>query len=267
MFSSSPENKILNRMGYISDQQGILNRYFREKEGWAEHLINTKEFILECLAGKEVNKLIVLGSGWLLDFPLEKLYSQIKKISLIDIYHPPQVIKKVKNFPGVECISADITGGYIRQIYDKVNECKKHKTEFSFDDNITIPVYSGDENDYIISLNILNQLDILLTDYIKSQIKVSDNSILQIRKKLQKDHINFLSTTKYILITDSEEIIINNQGEKESSKNLLYSDLPLSDYSKEWSWRFDNSGLYNPKRQTHMNVRALYSESPIIHYI
>ena len=265
MFSSSPENKVLRKMGYISDQQGILNRYLREKEGWEGHLLNTKEFILECLAGKQVNKLIVLGSGWLLDFPLEKLYPQIKNISLIDIYHPPQIIKKVKNFPGVECITADITGGYIRQIYDKVNECKKHKTEFSLDENIIIPGYSGDENDYIISLNILNQLDILLTDYLKNQNQVSEYSIFKLHRKLQQDHINFLTKSKYILITDSEEIIINNEGEKESSKNLLYCDLPSFKYSREWCWKFDSSGLYNPNRQTHMNVRALYSESPIIH--
>ena len=40
-------NLMLGKMDYFSDQQGIIRRYQREKEGWDIHLNNSKQFILE----------------------------------------------------------------------------------------------------------------------------------------------------------------------------------------------------------------------------
>ena len=39
-------------------------------------------------------KLLFLGSGWLLDFPLAEMIERTEKICLIDIVHPPEVISQ-----------------------------------------------------------------------------------------------------------------------------------------------------------------------------
>jgi hypothetical protein len=264
MFAPSPGNKILRQMGYIKDQEGILNRYFRESEGWEQHLVNSSEFIIKCLKNKKVKELIVFGSGWLLDFPLEILAAEIEHIKLVDIHHPAQIQKKVKNFPGVECISADITGGYIETIYNEVQRCKKLKIPFTFSGNTCLPQFSFHENSYAISLNVLNQLDILIIDYLKQKMEVSENTVRQIRERLQKDHLDLLKTVPSILITDYEELLINRDGKSETVKSLLYTELFYSRYTKEWSWLFDAHGLYNPDGQTVLKVRAICSESPEI---
>ncbi len=264
MFVPSPEKNILRRMGFLADQQGILNRFFRESDQWKHHLDNTSNFIIKCLKNKHIKSLIVLGSGWLMDFPLEKIAEDIEYIKMVDVYHPPQVQKKVKAYYGIQCISADITGGYIKMIYDDIKNSGHSKTSFTFTPRTMLTELKCSEDTFIISLNIKNQLDILLVDYLKKKSRVDQETILQIRERIQNDHVRLLMNNRYILITDYEELIINRKNQSDLKKNLIYTKLPRARYHKEWIWTFDTHNLYNPEGQTLLKVRALCSESPEI---
>ncbi len=39
------EGRIIRRMGFIRDQEGIMNRYLRERSNWDRHLQHTRSFI------------------------------------------------------------------------------------------------------------------------------------------------------------------------------------------------------------------------------
>jgi len=251
-------------MGFISDQIGLLNRYFRESEEWKEHLDNSAGFILTCLRNKKIKELIVLGSGWLLDFPLENLIGIIERIKLVDIIHPPQILKKIKNFPGVECIPADITGGYVEKFYLEVKRFRRSGIPFFFEPGTIRPEIKRTEDSFVISLNILNQIDTFLIDYLKQKISIDEKTILDIRRKIQNDHINLLRDGRYILITDHDELIINRQKQGRTIKSLLSVELPASRYIKEWLWMFDSKGTYNCEGQTILKIRAMCSECPEI---
>lgn len=67
--------RILRKMKILSDQQGIINRYLREKDVWNEHLENSKSFITGCLKKRMARNILILGSGWLLDLPAPMLMS------------------------------------------------------------------------------------------------------------------------------------------------------------------------------------------------
>jgi len=261
-FTAPPDRKILRRMSYLSDQQGIINRYLREQDGWRDHLEKTKNFITKCLTTKKIDQLVVLGSGWLLDFPFEELADNIRSIILVDIYHPPQILHKVRNFHHIDCVTADITGGYIKAIYDEVKRIKKGKFPAVIRMELSPPVLGKDRHSFILSLNLLNQLDILLVDYIKKQVVISEENIREIRRKLQSDHLSLITGQQYILITDYEEITRDFRGEAEMTQKLIYTDLPAGEYSEEWTWHFDTQGEYHPGRKTLLKVRAISSESP-----
>ena len=64
------QRQILRRMGYIRDQEGIMNRYIREKMHWDQHLEKTREFINASFSDKSIETVAVLGSGWLVDIIL-----------------------------------------------------------------------------------------------------------------------------------------------------------------------------------------------------
>ncbi len=168
MTHALPGKKILRRMGYLSDQNGILNRYLDEPDAWEEHLQNSSDFILKSLNDRNPDHVTVLGSGWLLDLPLEGIYSRCKSISLVDINHPPQVLHQIRKYPGVIPVKADITGGLIEKCYEQVGRCRKTGTMFD-PDALSVPVPDPgikDRDVFVISLNILDQLDILIKDYI-----------------------------------------------------------------------------------------------------
>ena len=247
-----PERKILRRMGYLKDQQGILNRYFREQENWESHIQNTREFILNSLKDKHPSLIRVLGSGWLLDFPLEKVYDICGNIELLDVHHPPQLMRKVRDFKGISCVVADITGGMIENVYHFVRE--KKESDFPKIPFASLP--SPDDDVYYISLNVLNQLDILLVDFLRKSFRPGEDEFISFRKQIQQAHINMISRNHFCLISDFSEILINREGHEFPGKQLVFADIPPCSMQKNWKWFFDISFGYYSQYKTVFEVNA-----------
>jgi hypothetical protein len=257
MLAPCPERRILRRMDYLSDQEGILRRFRRERKGWETHLKNTREFITESLTQTEVTRLVVLGSGWLLDFPLDELPPSVEKISLVDVNFPREVENLSRKSGKVELIKADITGGYIQAIYEQLRQGKKI---FTIPEDIAPPSIAPEKGKVILSLNILNQLDILLVDYIKRKMKAGDDEIAGFRRLLQESHLNMLRPHPFILVSDHREVSLGEKGQVEDDKSLLFTDLPKGEFEKEWDWMFDSNRLYNENANTLLKVRAIFSK-------
>ena len=101
--------KAIRRMGFIRDQQGIMNRYLRESARWKYHLERTRRFISDSFSGAEAETVAVLGSGWLLDVPLEDLCRRFRRVFLVDIHHPLQIRKRTAQMQEVELIETGLT--------------------------------------------------------------------------------------------------------------------------------------------------------------
>src|SRR5664279_4559157 len=105
-----PEN-ILHAIGYKADQEGIMNRCIREKNNWKEHLKNTSEYIIKfCDLLPAGSSIAILGSGWLLDVPIDYLLKKFSRIYLVDMCHPIQVKHKYKDNPNIIFVEKDLTG-------------------------------------------------------------------------------------------------------------------------------------------------------------
>lgn len=247
--------RILREMKYISDQRGIINRYYEESKGWNEHLQNSRSFVLDKIRQHRPEKVIILGSGWLLDVPLEALLAACNRIYLADIHHPLQVQHKLKKIENVRLISTDISGGAVRQVYQLVKQYRKEKVKRSLD---TIALHSPElpEADYCVSLNLLNQLDIMLVDYIKRYISYSEDELTGFRKRIQEHHLSFLRPGASCFITDVKEIIINRRKQVKREKSLVHVELPEGRHTKSWTWKFDRKE-YNPGFDTHLEVIAV----------
>ena len=71
---STPCDPKLKRMGYLKELISIDARHKRCFEAWAPHLEHCKKkIILEAAEGIPRRRVTVLGSGLLLDIPLEPL--------------------------------------------------------------------------------------------------------------------------------------------------------------------------------------------------
>jgi len=216
--SKGPDKKILRRMKYTSDQQGIMNRYLAEGNNWEEHLGRSRSFIQNCLEKSKGSSVAILGSGWLLDVPLEFLCDKFKEIYLVDIIHPPQIVHKIKGIENAHLISADVSGGAIEGAYNLVRNYRKTGSGTILDIACQAS-QAGIGADYVISLNILNQLDILLVDFIAGFIQVPEEEKEIFRKRIQQQHVDILKPGHSCIISDIEERILNAENEIISTKS------------------------------------------------
>ncbi len=252
-----PGKKALKKMGYLKDQKGILRRYFREEDSWYSHIDNCHKFILQELKPKKSEKILVLGSGWLLDFPIEKLSAAGGHITLADVSHPRQILQKIKNFPTVDSLNIDITGGLIEEAYSVVQSAKKVGKKPNLK-NLVIPeIRFSQKYDFVVSLNILNQLDILLVDYFKKYWDYTEEETIDFRKGIQEAHLKIFEDNKGILISDTKEIHCNQSGQIINEKEIVYVRLPEEKIKKTWTWDFDTQYLYHKDYRTKLHVEAL----------
>lgn len=250
------KRNIYNELGYISDQKGILKRYNREKENWDEHLEYCKKYIVSFCNKTKTENIVVLGSGWLLDVPIQYLSEKFLKVYLIDINHPAKIKKLQKNYPNIEFIIDDITGGIANLARLSVENYKRTKTKTQLSDyektkyNLNISNYS------IISLNILNQLDILIIDYLSKFKIYNEEELLQLRKIIQNNHISFLNKNPSCIISDIEEYVINKRDIVERTNKLIHCSLPEGQNTNEWIWKFDTKMRYIENKKIHFKVIA-----------
>ncbi|MEN8203644.1 MAG: hypothetical protein ABFS28_13690 [Bacteroidota bacterium] len=250
------QGKIIRRMGFIRDQEGIMNRYLREKSGWETHLQHTREFIQDSFRNPGIKSVAVLGSGWLLDVPLEYLRLHFDHVYLVDIHHPVQIRKKTAPMDNVELIEADLSGGAVGQLW-QLSKNRSKQAGGGLMDQISLQHPLQHINyDALISVNLLNQLDIMLCDFISRRNYFQQEKQEPLRSALQKFHLQWITATPGCLISDVTEKSEDKKGNL-SSKSLLHTDLPEGIRRESWTWEFDSQGTYRPNILTTMEVKAV----------
>jgi len=238
---SESYRRILYRMGYYSYQEGLIYRHLRQKGGWDAHLSNCRSFILKAADLFNPRKITVLGSGWLLDFPIAEMLERNVEITLIDIVHPPEVKKQLEGIKRVRIVEADLTGGLIAEIWEKAGKLplyrKLHSTGI-----INIPEYRLEDEDpgMVVSLNILSQLDVLPVKLLRKKSSVSEEELLTFRKEVQQKHLSFLLKHSSVLITDVKEIYSDRKGQLTEEQTVVIT-LPPAGIKEEWIWNFDST--------------------------
>ena len=241
-------------MGLSTDQEGIIRRYLNEGGGWNSHLNATKNFIQRSVGLYRPQKVGVLGSGWLLDVPVDFLTDNCAKVYLYDIRHPKQVINRYKRNENIQFITMDITGGIIEYVY---NAIRNNSVNNSLDSLPAEPGFCPAESlDMLVSVNVLNQLDILIVENLRKHEPENSVRILEFRKKIQSVHIKSLLKGNSCLVTDVEENLYDRTGKLTERRSLLYTSLPKAKYEDEWIWYFDTQMTYYPNRKTFFKVTA-----------
>lgn len=250
-----PSESILKRMGYFDDQEGIVRRFINEVGNWNEHLKNSKDFIENFVLATQAKKIAVLGSGWMLDIPLEFLSENCNHVYLFDIRHPRQIIHRYRHLKNISFISQDITGGIIETVYEIMN---RRKPDFELLNHLEKPGFTTSEPiDAVISVNILNQLDILLLEYIRKFDVPEYFSTNTMRKAIQEAHIQSLFNFNSCIISDYEEIIYDKDDNLLHTNSLLFTNLPEGKTKNEWIWKFDTQMSYYQNHKTSFKVMAI----------
>jgi hypothetical protein len=260
MHNSDQYKRFLNKLDYYNYQEGLIYRHLGQKEGWNSHLKNCRNYILKAVSIVKPAKVTVLGSGWLLDFPLQEIVEMNIPVTLIDIVHPPDALKQVSKLKNVEIIEDDLTGGLVHEIWKKSGSIPIFRKLKTLDD-IKIPRFRFRyDPGLVVSLNILSQLDVLPVKYLKRKSNMEESQFTGFREEIQRKHIECLQKYNSVVITDTEEVILNRSGESTVVKTVL-SEIPAGNYRKEWTWDFDlKKSDFNLKKSVMKVTAILYLE-------
>lgn len=237
-------------MGYYNYQNGLIYRHLNQEGGWDLHQQHCRDFILNAINLIRPEKITVLGSGWLLDLPFAEMVEGVKKIRLVDIIHPPDVVLQAGKLENVVLIEDDVTGGLINEVWEKGRKFSLFKNRHLLND-IIIPEYTPEEDPgMVISLNIMTQLESQPIAFLRKRSRINEGHFDKFRAEIQKKHIDFLMKHSSVLITDCAEVLIDRSGHTRSVPTL-FTVLPESKVREEWMWNFDHTGtdLYNTRSQ------------------
>jgi hypothetical protein len=226
--------RILHKMRYYDYQHGLIYRYLNQGDGWNSHLEKCRSLILKALK-----------------------IDSVKKVHLVDIIHPPEVINQVSKLHKVTIKEDDITGGLIEEVWKEIKSIPFYRKLKTLE-NIVIPEYKPeDDPGMVISLNILTQLETLPVKYLKNRSKADDNEFIRFRSDIQNKHISFLKKHKSVLISDVIETYTDNSGNVKDNQSVII-DLPNGQYKEEWTWDFDL------KRSDYYRKRSVFKVVGII---
>jgi len=254
-FFGNPDERMFRRMGYFDDQSGILRRYRREREHWDTHLQNTRQSVIDAMQRKNRKSAAVLGSGWLLDVPVEEMSRYFEKVYLFDVRHPAEVKKKIKWLNNVEFRVCDISC-FARPVYEYVKQnrnCRERPPISVIQPQTTLDL-SG--FDFVFSCNILNQLDILLIEYMRQFFELSKEETTVFRNNVQQHHIRQLPRNRSCLVADYEEIFYSPDGKEISRRNSVYRPIAQRPDARRWTWEFDTKMTYYKNKKTQFKVMS-----------
>ncbi|MEO5357019.1 MAG: hypothetical protein H7844_06955 [Nitrospirae bacterium YQR-1] len=246
-------------MGYLKEAIAIEARHKRCKRAWSSHLENSKDFIIKSVKRCEnLRKVVVLGSGNLLDVPLLQLSQNFDKVVLADIIHLPKTLRGPRKFHNVEALSCDVTA-VAGEIYSL---CKNRSTKAERivlpEPKAFFPLEAG--TDLVISLNILSQLTVMPREYILKNNAFEDGTVFKRwEHNVLKAHLDALMSleSNVCLITDFEFTERNHRTETVNHYYTLTGlELPVPE--RMWNWSIAPQGEISGDISIERKVAAFF---------
>lgn len=236
-YMATPCQSHIRRMGYLYETIAMRERYKRNRSSWQPHLDKSRKAVLSAAKRiKNRNKIMVMGSGLLLDVPIDELSSIFKEVVLSDIIHLPEVRRRIKKLPNVRLIEQDAVGiseKLFQNIKNGLNELP-----------CPSPCLSDSGADLVVSLNMLSQLPIIPHIYaMKNMPEIPENELKNWCRQIVESHIFWLKSLPCATCTISDHSFTkkNIQGNIIETGSTVYGTV-LPEPEKSWIWNLAPCG-------------------------
>ena len=237
-YLTNPASKSAKQLGQLQESIAMEARHKRSRQQWAPHLEKTKSLIEESSKLiKNPDEVIVLGSGLLLDVPIDFLANHFKHITLVDVVHLKCAHNNIKKYNNISLIEHDVTG-LSEQL---INE----KQQTQIQENPSIPHLNANTS-LVISVNMLSQLHLSPIKYVKEKLKHTEKQQDKLTKNIMQTHVNMLSELpcQACLITDYIRNYSNGKSQiTEQEEALPGIKLPKPDAN--WFWEIAPKGEFD----------------------
>ncbi|NKD55237.1 MULTISPECIES: hypothetical protein [unclassified Haematospirillum] len=220
----------LKAMGVLYDLLALESRYRRCRAAWEPHLQQARDGMLDLLGSPTGGGCVaVLGSGLLLDIPLDELCRRFDRVVLVDLFHMPAVRRRCASLPGVELVETDLTG------------VMAHWGAVQSGQELPVPVPVLPQADAVISANILSQLSFRLAGHAFATGLWTPDALSRWECALKQAHVDALSRHQggpAILLTDHTRILRSVVSGEDLTRSPLLSGviLPEAVCQRTWAW-------------------------------
>lgn len=218
----------LKTMGVLYDLLALESRYRRCHAAWEPHLQQARDGMLDLL-GPQTGRgsIAVLGSGLLLDIPLDELCRRFDRVILVDLFHMPAVRRRCDRLPGVELVETDLTG------------VLAHWASVQSGPDLPVPVPVFPQADAVISANIVSQLSFRLAGHAFATGLWTPDALARWECALKQAHVDALSRHQggpAILLTDHTRILCHADGGEELTRSPLLAGVTLPEFVHHHTW-------------------------------
>jgi hypothetical protein len=220
-------------MDYLTEAIAMRSRHRRNRTAWQPHLEKTRSTILS--AAEEIRnrtRVVILGSGLLLDVPLDELSAMFHEVVLLDVVFLPEVYNRVKRYNNVRLVQYDVTN-MAQQLYESVRSGHPELP------NAEPGVPAIDENTgLVVSLNILSQLWVMPRAYaLKKLCNLEEENVNEWCEQITRSHYAFLQSLRcpVCLIADHEFVKRDREGRTVSQGSTI-AGLTLPEPETAWTW-------------------------------
>lgn len=245
--------RYVRRMGYLYEALGLKCRYKRHSVCWHSHIEKTRQFVLSAVnKGQNRDKVVILGSGLLLDVPLEELSSIFREVVLIDIACLPEVFSRIKKYNNVRFLRFDLTI-IAETLYQNVLHGRQELPYV----RPVIPEIDK-ETGLVISLNILSQLSIVPRKYVLEKFpRIEKEHVETWCRQIVEAHYAFLISLpcNVCLITDYQYTKRDRDGRIIAQGSTLYG-ISLPEPNDSWTWNIAPLGEEYRFHSKELNVGA-----------
>lgn len=241
---------LARRLGYVQELLRQKACWLRNVQTWMPHLEKSRAFIRDTIAqchGKDLA--VVAGSGMCLDIPLEELSATFKKVLLVDLVHPREVVLLAEKLGNVRLCLNDLTG-ILPAVAGSLNGGDRLRLESM---GRTEPEALAQElpelarADFVISANTLAQLPLIPMEHLWATGLYTDHELEALASNMVEGHIAWLRSfaCPSSLITDLFWISLSQDFAQTTSP--LYA-TNLGAPQERWEWRIAPKPEAHPDR-------------------
>lgn len=185
------------------------------------------------------DRALILGSGALLDIPIEALAGMFYQVILADLVHPLSARWKVRALRNVSMDIVDLTGTLAEAALGRMTAPSPPTR------------YLDQQWDFTVSANILSQLPLLPVKWLESTGAFSHEDMDSLARNIQAGHLAWLDSLSgtVCLITDTSWV----DGDVASDP---LPGIKLPQPTRTWTWRIAPKPEMHPDRDVTHTVSA-----------
>jgi len=232
-YLTTPCSPHIRGLGYLYETIAMRGRFERNQVAWQPHLNNSRAFMLSAAERcRNKKKIVILGSGLLLDVPLAELSTLFHEVVLLDVVCLPDVRKQIRTFNNVKFFEHDVTGITERLFRNRQSRIPE------LPDSAPASASLYEHADMVVSLNVLSQIWVIPRDYALTHLRgLQEDQVEDWCAQLVAAHYAFLRLLPcdVCLVADTEFTKRDRAG-RIFSKGSTIAGLVLPAPEATWTW-------------------------------